>query len=57
MVRKCEWECSEDLIDAGCGDILHMQGVALLPKARIYQIGTLIPPYPDMCINVLWAGI
>ena len=26
MVRKCEWECSEDLIDAGCGDILHMQG-------------------------------
>lgn len=53
MVRKCEWECSEDPIDAGCGDILHMQGVALLPKAQNYQIGTLIPPYPDMCINVL----
>ena len=40
MVRKCEWECSEDLIEAGCGDILHMQGVASLPKARNYQIGT-----------------
>ena len=45
-----------DLIEAGCGDILHMQGVALLPKARNYQIGTLIFPYPDMRINVFGQG-
>ena len=59
MVRKCEWECSEDLIYAGCGNILHMQGVALLPKARNYPNRDTHFPlsrHAHTCKR-LWAGI